>query len=60
MRVEGAVEREAVRRKEQQASSFGGGVLVVKVYGDIERVADEGTLLVRGGGAGRVVQDGER
>lgn len=27
--------------------------------GDIERVADEGALLLRGGGGGRVVQDGE-
>lgn len=31
------------------------------MYGDIERVADKGTLLLRGGGGGgRVVQDGER
>lgn len=30
------------------------------MYGDVERVADEGTLLLRGGGGGRVVQDGER
>lgn len=60
MRVEGAVERDAVRRKERRASSVGGGVFVVQVYGDIERVADEDTLLLRGGGDGRVVQDGER
>ena len=31
------------------------------MYGDIERVADKGTLLLlRGGGGGRVVEDGER
>lgn len=31
------------------------------MYGDVERVADEGTLLLRGGGGGGwVVQDGER
>ena len=57
-RVEGAMEREAVRRKEQRASSVGGGVLGVWVYGDIERVAEEGALLLRGGGGDRVVQDG--
>lgn len=31
------------------------------MYGDVERVADEGALLLlRGGGGGRVVQEGQR
>ena len=59
VRVEGAVQRDAIGRKERRASFIIGGVLVVQMYSNVERVADEGTLLLRRGGGGRVVQDGE-
>lgn len=60
MSVEGAVEREAARGKERRASIVGGEVFVVQVYGNVERVADKGSLLLRVGGGGRIVQDRER
>lgn len=59
--VEGAVQRNGVGGEERCE----GGVPVMQVEGDVERVADEGFLLLRGGGGGgagggMIVQNGER
>lgn len=59
MRVEGTVKCEAVRGKERRAFGIRGGVSVVQMYSDIERIADQGALPLDGGAGRRVVQNGE-